>query len=186
MLSTARKFVLVPATQWALLQQDASSSPASATSLDTFENSDKNIRESVQLYNQALQRHLNLTKKPQTPVPITIAKEPAVKAPIIDDRILSNQPNIFDERNYVAAADLGAPPKKRKKILQDPDKFLTESAIPKIYHGKIKELLTSDIVDFNHKGELLFKDEVIPKSNAAKLLLTLVTKSKTFKERAQA
>ena|SRR5277367_2676091 len=187
MLSTARKFVLVPANQWALLQQDASST-AAATSLDTFENSDKNIRESVQLYNQALQRHLTLKKQPQTPVPITIAKEPAIKEPIIDDRtLIINQPDELNPmhpiRNYVVP-DLEAPPKKRKKILHDTDEYLKETKIPKSYHGKIKQLLTADIIDFNHKGELLFNDKVVPKSNAAKLLLTLVTKSKTFLERA--
>src|SRR5277367_7167727 len=112
MLSTARKFVLVPANQWALLQQDASSA-AAATSLDTFENSDKNLRESVQLYNQALQRHLTLKKQPQTPVPITIAKEPAIKEPIIDDRtLIINQPDELNPMNprYYVVPDLEAPP----------------------------------------------------------------------------
>jgi hypothetical protein len=177
MLTTARKFVLVPASQWIALQQET----APEANFDLLGNTD---RERVQLYNQALQRHLIQKRKPIPPVPITIAKEPTIKEPTVEKNInLEIDEPLIPE--HVIEPELEAPPKKRKRIFYDIDLFIQESRIPKKYRGDIKELLLADIIDFNHNGELLFQNKTIPKSNSAKLLLSLITKNKTFKERSK-
>src|SRR5215475_453088 len=61
MLSTARKYFLVPASQW-----------------------NDNLRENVQLYNQDLHRQLIEARKPQVPIPVSMPPEPEIKEPIIE------------------------------------------------------------------------------------------------------
>ena len=120
-------------------------------------------RTKYQQYQQVLRKYLHYAQDPSPPIAPSASK--ARTTTMID---LTGK----------------KPPTKRKRYFLDPDVILPPD-IPGIYRKDIASLLADGILEYNDRGEFIYEGQPIHGSQVGKLVLALITRSKTFKKRAR-